>query len=630
MRQTPRNGTIVVAAAALAAAAWGTCSPSRAVAQIAPGRYPVPGPQGSAPPGAYPSHTPMAGSGVAPGSAPLGGRPWPAISPFAAPYQTIQVDRGLWFQHTAQFGRKKYAKISALRGEFREPSDTPIGALANFDFLFPPNEFGIDEDGEFSGDTEDAPLRLVAGIAPTPFQPVAFDALTPLLFTLAETNDPAADIRSERLNDIGVSVDFVGGDDDEENTIDEDADGAGFKPITAAIFGDDEEDIPFGRFNFDGSDDIAQQVRDVTQGGTGLKLVIGFEDPDETGFEFEGRWIDGEESVFQRGLDSSPELILPNEDPTDPDTQFSILVRQLNQLPNLRVAGLLALEAPQTTALTGVQTFQLINYDLFFQVVHESEVAGTALNYYFTPVVKKKNFRIRPMASFGYNFIHERFGLAGESSGLITTFEDVGTLVDFDTDAGEGGDDGGGDGDGDFEVFAPYSSALSSNVRSHLFGPTVGAGIDAGGEAFLLSGFARAGLAANIETVKLDGFGLGFGQANAFGIPVDDDDDDTVLPGTFDLQEFSEEQTFSHVSPTFEFHIEANAPLLRYVPGINKIRVFDQARFSLGFDFFAAYEVARPVDQIRWVSSDEGGPFIENNRDLFWYLDWTFGVRWDW
>ncbi|MEM1062918.1 MAG: hypothetical protein AAGJ97_11385 [Planctomycetota bacterium] len=607
MRQTPQTRTSGLTPATFAAAlcAWLCGSACPTFAQS---------------PSGYPSFTPIAGN------APPAAQPWPTISPFAAPYQTVQNDGGIWFQHTAEFGRKKYATISALRGQFRSPSNTPIGALGDFDFLFPPNEFRLDADGDFDPDDDDVSTRLIAGLSPSPFEPTSFLALTPLLFSFGESNDPAADFRSERLNDIGVSVDFIGGDDNEDNTIDEDIEGAGFKPITAAIFGPADDDIPLGRFNFDGSNDIAQQVRDVDQGGTGLRLIIGFEDPDETGFEIEGLWIDGEENIFRRGLNANPNLVLPNEDPTDPLTQFAIVGRQFLELPNLRNAGLIALEAPETSAATGVQTFQLINYDLYFEVVHESEVAGTSLNYYMTPLVKKRNFRIRPQVAFGYHFINERFGFVGESSGIQTTFEDTGTLTDFSSAIGDDGDID------DVEIFAPYSSALTSSVRSHLFGPTIGAGMDIGGEAFLLSGYARTGIAANIENVDIDGFGLGFGQANAFGAGGlgDDDDDDIVVINTFDRQEFSEEQTFSHVSPTFELHLQADAPLLRYVPLINKVKAFDQARFSLGFDFFAAYEVARPVDQIRWVSSDEGGPFIESSRDLFWYLDWTFGVRWDW
>ncbi|QDT37047.1 hypothetical protein [Stratiformator vulcanicus] len=569
---------------------------------------PPPAPAMSGQYGAYVPPGPAAGNvpytPVAPGPGPgkPGGfspdvHPWPKMSPFAAAYQKHENDSGLWFRDVRPFGKKYRVDVSALRAEFRTPAGTPIGALSDFTSTFSSQpvqpvagllpDFQTDIDG-FNTIGDPGGVRFV-GMASlgSPLQVSPF--LT--LFTGGPTGQPSLLPQS---TDVGVSIDtFTGAAPT----------GAGFKGITGRIFDDDST------FLFDGNDFFAGQDRDLP-GSTGFQFEFEVEQEDETSVEVSGWFVGDSPLSFERGLLGGVDLYTVFDDPTNSTTRSTTIPNRQQDADitnNLRVAGIVLLDNPFPNDPTGTPLYTVLPYDMYFRVEHTTEVGGTDVKYHMQPIYKSTGVRLRPYAGLKYAHLREGFEMFGASSGLNVDYDLNGlptavTLqptLDFT-------------GDGVPDSVLPFDSQMNAEVTSNLFGPTAGIDFLFGSDDVSVAGDLAFGLLGNWEQTKISGDGFGTAEATSGGI-----------------QSFSSSERNAHISPSFEASVHGQAKLFKYVPYINRYKFFSEARFRTGITFLNVWEVARPLEQIVWTSSDAVDPYIGAADRDNWYLHyWDFGVSW--
>lgn|GEM_PF-6929609 len=157
---------------------------------------------------------------------------------------------------------------------------------------------------------------------------------------------------------------------------------------------------------------------------------------------------------------------------------------------------------------------------------------------------------------------------------------------------------------------ALFSAALSSNIRSHLYGPHLGFQAKIGSDNFRIVAGTRFILYVNSEKIRLTG--------SNFGNP-------TIVNTGFSGS-FSKSTSNTHISPAFEQSIKLEAKLFSFVPVLNRVDILNNTTFQLGFTFFNVAEVARPgrsivfnglplipairVDRSKWSFNSLEGGFV--------------------
>ena len=336
------RGTLLSAAAGVAAAVAPAGEAAAQPPMVTPGVEPVPGrrysvPQGAMPfagpadmaaalpPGMSPPPRPMAGPGR-----PMGGpagaagllpdslRPHPRISPYEHRFDQTFHDGNLWHREMNNSPRRYYGSAGALFGKFKPANRTTIGSRRTLqevlDELFTPQVVGAGLNSPtLSGDT----LDLVSGpifripwvksaFIPNPpiggIQPVSYD-----FYGLGLVNqlDPSGFVLNggPRLvpfldSDIDVLPDDVSPDlgtvaDATDDTIVFDA--FGYVPLTGDVFStDDNRQLIPGFAGF-----FSEEFEDADN--PGLRGRFGFEEADGSGFEWTADWLSEDADVFSRG-----------------------------------------------------------------------------------------------------------------------------------------------------------------------------------------------------------------------------------------------------------------------------------------------------------------------------------------
>ncbi len=178
----------------------------------------------------------------------------------------------------------------------------------------------------------------------------------------------------------------------------------------------------------------------------------------------------------------------------------------------------------------------------------------------------------------------------------------------------------------------PIEAHLRSNTKSQMWGPEVGLNFELGGDKFRLQLQSKFGLLANHSTREIDGYGIGrsqlFASGNAtVGAPATVNGTPVGLPNDPTLSQFHEQETTTHVSPTFEQSIMVSAPILKYVPLVKKVRLFEEANFNLGYTWLVAGAVYRPGNVIDWAGYPNF-PTINSEKTTWFLSSWNFGVEW--
>ncbi len=328
----------------------------------------------------------------------------------------------------------------------------------------------------------------------------------------------------------------------------------------------------------------------------------------------------------------------------------------------------------------------VIPYDLYFTVTNRSQSLGANIDSYFSPIVDRKNVKVRPMAGARFLRIDEAMEFVGIDSGMLYTdlsdnlirdlkshpfpnrYDDnANGIIDEAGVTSESGDSGGGGGGGGGssqvtygppinDAFAFTRSFVDMSTQSNLYGPEVGLRYDLGGEKFKIWGETKLGVAVNKERIKLKGDNIGSITRSAFnGVTYDlpetgTGDDNNVPPfdppteitendpglftptaGNPHPNAFQDEETHTHFSPLFEQSFFLDANIFGYVPVLRDIKVFERANFQLGYTFIWANQIATTDQSIVWDGKPTAGlfPHISIDRETWWTSNYSFGVSWD-
>ncbi len=383
-------------------------------------------------------------------------------------------------------------------------------------------------------------------------------------------------------------------------------------------------------------------------GAGGVRGSWGWWNPDSSGFMLQAFWQDrGRSDVYF----TDPPII------PDPVNYNFNLFTHLHPYFGLPLPG----ADRDGDGLPGV----VVPYDTYVAFNYSTNTFGGNLDWYFSPVFERDYFKIRPLAGARYLVVNELFqftgvdsgmgytlspaaaqtsstSTGGTSSGTITTtstssltFRDgLTSLVLIPTSFQVG-----------FSSFDPIQSYLGSQTKGQFAGPETGFRVDLGGDKLKIWLQSKFGLMAYHSTRSVEGYNIGdhfniltTDPTNSAGVNVNpvraagingatftDGNGNTVtLPGTA----FRNATTTTKVSPMFEQGAFFQAPVLSYVPLINKIQAFEKAEFQFGYTVLVLGGVYRPTNDIDWAQYPNY-PTVNNNKSTFYTTNWSIGVQWN-
>ncbi len=343
------------------------------------------------------------------------------------------------------------------------------------------------------------------------------------------------------------------------------------------------------------------QIMGAADSEAGILGRWGFEDEDGAGMMITG-WIGGKaDTDFQRGARSYNGVTL---------NQNNILV--FPEVLNTRYGNV-----PLDTGegfFPFVGTGSTAKFDVMYRIAQTSQAGGVNISSYTRPIYKSDAIKLRPLYGLRYTHIKETFAFNGIDSGFTYDYDDAGGDATFIPDSGL------------INLYPLYEATLNNEVQSHIAGPEIGLRFDLGSGKKGLSiwGETIVGLAANFEEISLNGDDIGDPLIDArFNRP-------TLVPRLLDPtidSTFSEKNSGTHLSPTFQQSIFADMHLFKYVPGLKKMDLFEEAKLRFGYTVNYIGEVGTPTDSIKW----QGFPLfpeIQNNRKLWYTQQFNLGIDW--
>jgi len=348
----------------------------------------------------------------------------------------------------------------------------------------------------------------------------------------------------------------------------------------------------------------------------GFRLRTGFFDGDGTGWSVEGWWTSKSNDRYQVGKDNihgvpitqdliaGVQLDLLNPDDL-PDTfdmgGWIIPFAKIGGLPLIENSGVIDTLFPGA-GFTG----STMKYDLMYRLDYAVQAWGGNVTYYLGNLLKRDSMQIKSFISGRYLNIREDFAFTGLDSG-------------FHYEVDSGGGTGGGTTTGatwrpDEEVIGPlyplFRSYLESNASSQLAGPEIGLRGDIGhGGTLNLWWQGSFGLMANTERIRVKGYNIGnahffntnVGDPSAIG---DESGFGTIYGPAYDMfsndTHFDDKDYHIHVSPVLNLGINAELDIFDALPVTRKIKVFDAAKLTLGYNLLFVGELARPGSSIKW------------------------------
>lgn len=294
-----------------------------------------------------------------------------------------------------------------------------------------------------------------------------------------------------------------------------------------------------------------------------------------------------------------------------------------------------------------------IPYDIQFLMQHSVEAVGSSIDGAFTPFYEKNGVRINSIIGGRYQRIKEQFGFFGIDSGL-------GYVGDGDDDTpdsakvfpvGDGVDDDddfiadnvGEDGNLEFIQINPYDPVMVrahhvAEVVSSLGGPEAGLHYRLGDEEGLsIVGFSKLAAMFNNEQIRISGDNL-FNHMSVSDTPdpvtnlfpaVDGYDTNNLNGPTKNA--YSDYYSSVHLSPLFEQSLVAEVPLFSRVPVLQDMRLLEDAKLRLGWQFLFIGQVADPVQSVSYVSNPQLNMFpkVKPERDSFTQHTLSIGVNWN-
>jgi hypothetical protein len=332
---------------------------------------------------------------------------------------------------------------------------------------------------------------------------------------------------------------------------------------------------------------------------------------------------------------------------------------------------------------------QTIPYDVYFDVKTTSQQIGTNLDYYFTPIFERKWIQVNPSVGVTYMNIKESLSFLGVDSGLLYSSASGsstgstsagGFLRDFKEQSFPNGiddnsdgiiDNGGGGEPGPSSSSSGSSSSggssssstgtvigidnpspwallpatIAISTSSNVVGPTGGLRYLVGGQNFHIIGETKFGVMADFEQISVSGNNIGSTtRVNGNGVIFQDYalnplhnseyNQDLIIPtpANPNPNAFSSSQTHAHVSPYFEQSFVAEAPILKYIPYVNKIWPLNQAQFRLGYQFIWIGNVINTNQSIDYEGDPMAGmfPTIQPTHSGWWTQNGSIGASWQW
>jgi hypothetical protein len=245
----------------------------------------------------------------------------------------------------------------------------------------------------------------------------------------------------------------------------------------------------------------------------------------------------------------------------------------------------------------------------FFQQFTQ-EIMGADADYYFQPFYTRPAFKLKMLLGAKYLRISENFFVQGDDSGLGYGL-DVAFSPPFELP---------------YRITSPYSTIINSSVTNNLVGPTLGLRYDVGGDKFKIWGQSKFGVMADIESRSVSSSNL-----NQFKIAVPEVViDPNVLPGPAAGQSVRPTRVTSnntHMAALFDQQFNLEFPLFSMLPLVNRMALFKDANFRVGWQYVVVSEIARAANQINY-NIDQAS--INNHRTWFSYNVVNFGVNWKW
>jgi hypothetical protein len=360
-------------------------------------------------------------------------------------------------------------------------------------------------------------------------------------------------------------------------------------------------------------------------GSGGVRGSWGWWNPDGSGFMVQGYWQDVARSSFELGyLPSQFESYL-YMDVLNPANVNNNFLTHLQPWFGLPLPG----ADRDRDGLNGV----VVPYDMYVQFEFRTNTFGGNLDWYFTPIFDRDYFKIRPLVGGRYLMVNESFSFRAADSGLGYTLEPS----DVDVGGGTGQNQNVNfllqisELDGGFALPDPIESYLLSKTQNQFGGPEVGLRFDFGGEKAKIWLQSKFGLLAYYNTREVSGFNIGDHYSvlitdpdvNGDGIP----DNPTRAAGKTGTT-FRDAKSNTTVAPMFEQGVFVQAPILKYVPLINKMSVFEKADFQAGYTVLVLGNVYRAVNDINWQQYPNF-PTAGNGRSVFYTTNWSLGVQWN-
>lgn len=380
-----------------------------------------------------------------------------------------------------------------------------------------------------------------------------------------------------------------------------------------------------------------------TIGSGGFRGSWGWWNPEGSGFMMQGYWQDKARSDYQQ---SDPPLII-NLNETNP--ALPSLLTNVNYLDHIHPYFGLPLPGPDRDGdgLPGV----VVPYDIYVRLDYQTSVFGGNLDWYFQPIYDRDFFKVRPLAGARILRINEFFSFQGADSGMGYTVQPDPTL----TTSGNNNNANVTASianlviqqvDAQFNSPTPsvdntqglIFSLLQSRTQGTFAGPEVGLRFDVGGERFKIWTQSKFGLLAYQSTRRVNGFNIG----DHFDIlsPTADNPDNLPLDpqvngvslnplraAGIQGSSFSSQRNNTTVSPMFEQGVFLQAPLLSYIPVINRVSMFDKAEVQAGYTVLLLGNVYRPTNDFAWAQYPDF-PYLIENKSKFYTTNWSVGLSW--
>ena len=338
----------------------------------------------------------------------------------------------------------------------------------------------------------------------------------------------------------------------------------------------------------------------------GLRTTWGWFNPDQTGFQLSAFWLNNSTGEFNSGLGLN----------YDPNLSFvpgydDLFIRALTGIP---------LQGPDSDGdgLPGV----VQPFDLYYRLRLESQIMGTNLDWYGTPIVDRQSMKIRPIAGVRYINLIEQFAFHGADTGMGYSIQGATAQAGGNAATAGGGVLGPVAFDPLFSVADVMQSQLLSRTQTQLLGPEAGLRLDLGGDSFKIWTQTKVGLLGNNATRKLSGFNIGdaYYAANGRTIPIMPRDDRAATS-------FASRDTTSFLSPMFEQSIFMKTHPFENMPIMRKSSIMRAAEFQAGYTFLVLGSVYRPAQVINWQAFPVN-PQLQDRRTTYTNGTFSFGVEW--